>query len=57
MSSMVTGWLARLGERVVFVGPVIPTRVDTSEWGQLVLNVEREAAIGAAWGLFSSWHS
>ena len=50
MSSMLTNWLARLGERVMVVGPVLPSRVDTTEWGQWALNVEREASIGAAWG-------
>ncbi len=47
---MLTGWLERLGERVMFVGPTIPTRLDATKWGQWALNVEREASIGAAWG-------
>ena len=34
----------------MFVGPTIPTRLDSTEWGQWALNVERESSIGAAWG-------
>ena len=47
---MFTDWLARLGERAMFVGPLLPSAVDTTEWGQWTLNAEREADIGAAWG-------